>query len=290
MVQYLKRRVVLLFKYSELIKDNIKYKASLITLWAIIGLSLANIITTIMWRAHAGFSFYLTKIFADFSRDYIINNENMPKEILIVVITACTVLPYVVCALFYKKRPLYAIIALGLLVVDSAMFCIDFVVYLLIGNVMSLIDFVIRVAACVILLMYVMEGRDLWYTVKDADSLEEIFGTISEAEALAESEIEVNVNVRKIVISRKSEMFGFLANCEIFVDGESAGFIRSGQTRAIDVSVSAHSIMVISQNGNESEETAVENGKENVVFIMSVKPKLFAPAMPVLSAYEVKEN
>ena len=184
-----------MFKYSELIKDNIKYKASLITLWAIIGLSLANIITTIMWRAHAGFSFYLTKIFADFSRDYIINNENMPKEILIVVITACTVLPYVVCALFYKKRPLYAIIALGLLVVDSAMFCIDFVVYLLIGNVMSLIDFVIRVAACVILLMYVMEGRDLWYTVKDADSLEEIFGTISEAEALAESEIEVNVNM-----------------------------------------------------------------------------------------------
>lgn len=278
-----------MFKYSEIIKSNIKYKISLIALWTLIGLSLVNIITTILRGFHAGFSFYLTQIFASFSKDYIQTYTNFPKEILIVIITGCTVIPYAICALFYKKRPLFAMIAGGLLVFDSVLYCIDFVVYLMDGSVMFAVDFLIRVGASVVILMYILEGRELWYSIKDADSLEEIFGNINEAEAMADGEIQ-NVNVRKIVVSRKNETWGFLADCEIIVDGESAGFIKNGQSKTIDVSVSAHQVMVIAQNGSESEAVDVENGRANKVFVVSVKPKLTAPTLPVITLYEAKEN
>jgi hypothetical protein len=157
------------------------------------------------------------------------------------------------------------------------------------GSFMFAVDFLIRIGASVVILMYILEGRELWYSIKDADSLEEIFGNINEAEAMAEGEIQ-NVNVRKIVGSRKNETWGFLADCEILVDGESAGFIKNGQSKTIDVSVSAHQVMVIAQNGSESETVDVENGRANKVFVVSVKPKLTAPTLPVITPYEAKEN
>ena len=276
-----------MFKYSELIKNNIRYKLSTIALFAISALSLINIFTIIVFERHFGFCYYLTNIFAQYSWEYIISHDNLTKEIIIVAITVFSTVPYIICGIFARKRPLFTMIAVILLFLDSLMFCVDFIGLVSVGHYGYLIDFIIRIVAGVLMVKYILDGRELWYTIKDADSLEEIFGEMEEIPVDEEAE---SINVRKLHLYRKSEMWGFLTNCEVLIDGESRGFIRSGENKSFDLTVSAHELMVIAQNGAESESISVENGRENVVFLLGVRPKLFQAANPIITEHHKAEN
>ncbi len=250
-------------------QNDAKYRNARISLLMIVILSALNLVSIILTETYFLFSAYLTQIIA-ISGFYVYAETGWAIVYVITfIIGLVSVVPYLICWIFSKKKVGWMIAALVLFSLDSVLFFFDFLVSLLSGDLYGIIDLLIRSWALVSLAMAVNYGLKAAkepknvYEEETAENLYEDFYASKE-----DNTVETQ---RTLTIRRKKSYVGCAIKFVCFINGKEVCTLKNGETQSLTVSGKAFDIGVMFNNGLATATEKIPEGTEDLDYTIYVK-------------------
>lgn len=146
--------------------------------------------------------------------------------IISIVMAIVSIIPYLFCWIFSKKKLGWMIAALVFFSLDSLVFAFDFVTILLTGDYSFIMDLLFRIWALVSIIMGVVYGvkaKKEEQVKQDAPQTEESFEDyISEAS-------------RTVTVIRKKTFVGCTISVVCFINGKAVCAVKNGEMQKIQI-------------------------------------------------------
>lgn len=258
------------------IQNSIKYKSARTSLLILSVFSVLNIFFIIFGDMYFLFSSYTTQVLAFIGFEAYADGETVLTAVFI-AISLLSVIPYLVCYFFSKKKIGWMIGALVLFSIDTLWFAYGLI------NVIS-IDFAL-IADCIwdiffhayalyALISCVVYGVKMKKNATDAE--EDLSGSTYTSDITAEE-------TRKITVTKKKESYGFALECVCCIDGKNMGTIKNGETKEFYIDDNAHTMVVVTSAGISTDAISIPNGFGDKSYEIKFKFNFFKGAIPTVT-------
>ncbi|MBO5313620.1 MAG: hypothetical protein J6B29_06610 [Clostridia bacterium] len=252
-------------------QNNLKYKNARGSLLAVVVLSLVNLFAIIFADVYFLFSSYITQIFAFMGwEEYVVTGE-LTSAIIYIVLGIISVVPYLLCYFLSKKSIGWMIGATVLFTLDTVLFLVDFIPYVIAGNMDGIIDLVFHAYALISLIACVVYG----FKAKGTKA-QELEPPLTYSDELAQES-------RTVTISKKKQAYGFAAKSVCYIDDEQVAVLGNGEERTVSVDGNEHILMVVTGNGESSERVKIPAGYGNKSYEITFKSHFVKGAIPVVT-------
>ncbi len=252
--------------------SEVKYRSMRMTLLAVLLFSVINIFF-LLGDSYFLFSAYLSQIIS--YSGVLLYRES--GEIFFYIICAflafLTLVPYLLCFIFSKKRVGWMIAALAFFAIDSVIFTVDLISY---PQINSIIDIIFRVYALVSLSLAVKYGLD----AKKEAAMQEAAAAITVNEAAEDTETakEGTENdppaTRSLIIRRKKGFVACAASVGVYINGTAAAKLKNGQNVTVTAPADQFTIALSLGVGNAlsaSSSFTIPAGEGTLDYTVSIK-------------------
>lgn len=255
---------------------NAKYKQARSFLLLIVIFSVINLVSVAFANTYFLFSAYLTQIIAFVGAQMYLETGGIVFLIIFGIIGLVTIVPYLLCYIFSKKRVGWMLAAMILFAADSALFLIDFVSALAAGEPGLITDFIIHGAALFYLIYGVVNGKKLKAAEQEMDAMPE------NEDEQNDPTLDPTYNaVRQITVRRKKKFAGMAVAIDCYVDDQLLCSLKNGEEKVLTLNENAHTIVFFFPGGNPSRPVTVPEGIENYGYEAWVKTGMVAASIEV---------
>ena len=255
-----------------------RFKNARISLLAVLIFSFVNVFTIIFTDTYFLFSSYITSVVtATGAVFYIESGENAIFLIATILVSVITLLPYLFCYLFGKKRNGWLIAALVLFAIDTAILLIFTIEALAVGEISGIMDIVLHIYVLVTLALGVSAGAKLKANANSGEQAEENGAqnqAVFENANANQREVALNPEMatvsRTITLTRKKSFYGCAVKFDCLVDGAKLDTLANGKTVSIQIDGNAHQL-VVKGGMVVSKMLVIPEGTENFDFNVYLK-------------------
>ena len=216
-----------------------RYKSMRWTLLLILIFSALNIFS-LLGNRYFLFSTYLSQVISVVGVMLYRDSGEIFFFILSAILALISLVPYLLCFIFSKKKAGWMIGALAFFAFDSVLFVIDLISYPMLESVF---DVIIRIYALVSLVLAVKYGTDAKKEVAAREAAEKAAAEAAEAEkaeavegdADGESAEPAERATRTLTIRRKKAFVACAATVTVYVNGVSAAVLKNGTDASLSV-------------------------------------------------------
>ena len=245
------------------VQSDMKYKQAKGSLLAIILFSLVNLFAITFTDSYFLFSAYFTQLFG-YMAWAAAEEAVMGLAFVFIFIGALTLVPYLLCFIFAKKRYGWLIAALVMFSLDTLLLLIDSIGAFAAGDISYLLDLVFHAYALYALGSAIAAG-------KQAKKINEEVAT---TEAVTEKSAELTLERRKVVIEREKKFTGCAVAFVCYVDGKETVAVKNGETVEINIDGNAHELAVMIGKTGRADSIQLREGLSTVYVKLSVKSSL----------------
>ena len=255
-----------------------RFKNARISLLAVLIFSFVNVFTIIFTDTYFLFSSYITSVVtATGAVFYIESGENAIFLIATILVSVITLLPYLFCYLFGKKRNGWLIAALALFAIDTAILLIFTIEALAVGEITGIMDIVLHIYVLVTLAQGVSAGAKLKANANSGEQAEEngaqnqaVFENANANQQEVAFNPEMATVSRTITLTRKKSFYGCAVKFDCLVDGVKLDTLANGKTVSIQIDGNAHQL-VVKGGMVVSKMLVIPEGTENFDFNVYLK-------------------
>jgi len=216
-----------------------RYKSMRWTLLIILVLSALNVFS-LLSDTYFLFSTYLSQILSIVGVSLYRESGEIFYFVFCAILALISLVPYLLCFIFSKKRVGWMIGALAFFALDSVIFVIDLISYPMIE---SIFDIIIRIYALVSLALAVKYGTDAKKEVAAREAAEKAAAEAAAAEkaeavegdADGENAEQTEPATRSLTIRRKKAFVACAATVTVYVNGVSAAVLKNGTDASLSV-------------------------------------------------------
>ena len=249
-----------------------KYKNARLSLLLVLIFSVLNLIMMFS-NTYLLFSARIPLVIATVG--LIMHQDTMEVIYLVITIALAviTLIPYLLCWLFSKKRVGWMIAALVIFSVDTVFLLIDVPSYLASGDFSIFIDVIIHGIIIYELAVGVSSGFKLKTEAALQQQAEEQAAKLAEqaGEQTEESGEPVPEETRVITVTRKKSFVGCANPIVVYVNNQAACRIKNGQTEKITVPVTEFQLGAALPNGFAANTVIVPNGYDTPTYSLQIK-------------------
>lgn len=226
-----------------------RFKNARVSLLIVLVLSFVNIFLILFTDAYFLFSSYITSLVsATGAVMYYESGKQIIFLIATLVLAIITILPYLFCYLFSKKRVAWLIVALVLFAIDSGILLVNTIGLFSEGNISGISDIIMHVYVLVSLALGVSAGLKMKNTASNdasatTEEVQNIEPTMQQVVSNEYSEELASVS-RVMTITRKKSFYGCAVKFDCILDGNKVGFLKNGGTVEVNVDGNAHQLIV----------------------------------------------
>lgn len=261
------------------LQSEAKYKSARMSLLAIVIFSLINIFTIIFSDSYFLFSSYITQIISATGAVFYLETGETLYVVGCIILALMSVAPYFLFWILSKNHPGCMIGALALFAVDSLIFLVDFVFFLLEGDFTFIIDLVFRAWALGSLIVAVKYGFE---AKKHANSMPAVSPTDFYANDAAFEQNENAMISRQITLVRPKRFAAMAVQFLCSADGQSAGKLANGKSLTFALDGNAHELIVQLPNGVAMCGINVPAGAEHRAYEVHIKMGAFSTTLTAL--------
>ncbi len=229
-----------------------RFKNARISLLLVLICSLVNIFLITFADYYFLFSSYITSVVtATGAIFYIESGNNAIFLIATILVSVITLLPYLFCYIFGKKRNGWLIVALVLFAIDTAILLIFTIEALAVGEITGIMDIVFHIYVLVSLAQGVSAGAKLKVNSNSGEQIEEngvqtqeVFENANERQQEITFNPEMATVSRTITLTRKKSFYGCAIKFECLIDGAKVETLANGKTVSIQIDGNAHQLVV----------------------------------------------
>ena len=252
-------------------QEDVKYKNGRMSLLIIVICSALNIILPVLLGSYFLFSAYIPMYVADLGYYMYVESGEMLLWIIGIIIGFITLVPYVLCFIFSKKKVGWMIDALVMLGLDTLFFIPDFIFFMANGELSALLDLAFHIYALVTLIMGVVAGT------KAEKQARPEFET-----SAADVGVDVNVNdslegdtsspfTRTLILVRPKAYAACAVKFVFFVNGSDVCTLKNGETSTLTVTGNSFELSAAMANGLGSTTVTVPAGTADISYTLVVK-------------------
>lgn len=245
------------------VQSDMKYKQAKGSLLAIILFSLVNLFALTFTDSYFLFSAYFTQLFG-YMAWAAAEEAAMGLAFVFIFIGALTLVPYLLCFIFAKKRYGWLIAALVMFSLDTLLLLIDSIGAFAAGDMSYLLDIIFHAYALFALGSAIAAG-------KQAKKINE---EVAATEAVTEESAELTLERRKVVLEREKKFTGCAVPFICYVDGKEVAAVKNGETVEINVDGNTHELTVMVVNTGRAASIQLREGLSTVYVKLSVKSSL----------------
>ena len=255
------------------IKTSAQYKQVRISLLLVIVFSVLNIFAMSFADMYFLFSSYLTQVIAAVGAGLFLETQNALFLVVFFGLALASVIPYILFFIFSKKHVGWMIAALVLFSLDSLLFLVDFVGFLLAGDYSFVFDLLIRAYVLWSLIMGVKYGKKLQKKNPYAINLE-FAPSATAASAFAANTAGQSAEpavMRTLTLTRKKRFSGCAMQLNCYIDGQLAASFKNGETKTVPVDANAHEVVVMAPQGHLSGSMMLPADSANRSYEFAIK-------------------
>ena len=239
-------------------------------LLAVIILSVVNLFSVTLTDTYFLFSSYVTQLLAVWGAVFYLETQAVVFPIIFGILGLITVVPYVLCYLFSKKRAGWMIAAFVLFGIDSLIFLVDFISLITVGEISMLMDLVIRIWVIVSLAQGVKYGLRV---KKDEESTEaESVPTAADYHPDGEEVFDEMASVtRSLTVSREKSFAGCALKLFIFTNGKERESLKNGETQTVEIDGRECELVIMAANGAAGDAVKIPAGYDNKRYTVKCK-------------------
>ena len=258
------------------LQTEAKYKSARMSLLAIVLFSLVNIFSITFAESYFLFSSYVTQLISATGAMFYYETGETLFVVVSIILAVISVVPYLLFWIFSKNHPGCMIGALVLFSVDSFIFLIDFIVFLLSGDFSFIIDLVFRVWALASLIIAVKYG---FQAKKLANSVPAVSPMDFYTDDAAFEHSENAMISRQITLVRPKRFAGMAVQFSCLADGQQIGKLANGKSLTFALDGNAHELIVQLPNGVAMCGISVPAGAERRAYEVHLKMTMFSTTL-----------
>ncbi len=252
--------------------SEVKYRSMRMTLLGILIFSLINIFF-LLGDSYFLFSAYLSQIISYSGVLLYRESGEIVFYIMGAFLAFLTLVPYLLCFIFSKKRVGWMIAALAFFAIDSVIFTVDLVSY---PQINSIIDIIFRVYALVSLALAVKYGLDAKKeaAMQEAAAAITVNETAEHAETAKEGAENDQPATRALIIRRKKGFVACAASVGVYINGVAAATLKNGHSVTLTAPANEFTIALSLGVGNAlsaSSSFTIPAGEGTLDYTVSVK-------------------
>lgn len=252
------------------VQSDMKYKQAKGSLLAIILFSFINLFALTFTDSYYLFSSYITQLFGIMAW-VALEEASTALVAIFIIIGALTLIPYLLCFIFAKKRVGWMIAALVLFSIDTLLLIIMELPYIAESGITIIIDLVFHAYGIFALATAVKYGLQ-------AKKIKE---SPVEPAPITEENAELTLERRTVVIEREKRFVGCSAVFTCYIDGTEVCKIKNGQTTEISIDGNEHEFGVIEAYKGQATSTRLRAGLGTINIKLSAK-STFSGIVPVI--------
>ena len=245
-----------LTRYKLTSKNEMGYGGARSSILAILLFSVINIFSIAFGDSYFLFSSYITQLLV-FEGLYA-STEMQDSMFLVIffVMAVISVIPYLLCFLFSKKRTGWMIVAAVLFSIDTAIFFYDFVVYLLLGYYSGIVDAIFHVWALVSIIRGVVFAKKMKIEQQE----------IALATAPCEEYVSDFQRTVTVTYNKKTK-----TTIVCFVNGKAVCVLKGGESHSFVIDERAVTLTGALTTGQPMGSVQIPSGTSNLSYEMALK-------------------
>ena len=268
-------------------QNEAKFRNARLSLLLIVVFSAVNIFSVVLLDTYFLFSAYIPQILASIGAMLYFDTGIVAIYFIFAVIGLLTVVPYLLCWIFSKKKQGWMIAALVMFSLDSVLFLIDFVSLLMQGDFSYIIDLAIRVWALVSLIFGVKYGLKTKAEAanKEPDEVCDVIeDTYEEVTEVAYGGAE-----RTVTVIRKKSYIGCAMPMICYANGKEVCQLKNGETKSFTVSDKPFELGAMFKNGMCSGSLSVDAGTDALNYKVAIKAGMIANTIIITPADQAEK-
>ena len=254
-----------MFKAAQ---TDAKYRSARGSLLALIFLSVVNLFSIPFMGRYWLFSAYVPHILAvTGTKDYL-ETGSTTFLIVCIVLGLISLVPYILCCIFSKKRVGWMIAALVLFSIETAILLLDTVVLLLMGDASFLVDAIFHVAALVAIIQGVVYGVRKNKLAAQGITADPVAPAEADAGYDADGMGDIQ---RALTLNRAKKLSGCAIKFKVFVNGVQVGVLTNGATLSLNVPGSGFELGVASEDSSVYALERIPAGYDALSYTTAIK-------------------
>ena len=262
-------------KISEF-QNGLKYKSARTSLLILIIFSAVNLFSLTFGGFYFLFSSYITQIFAILGYEAAYLNDTVGVA-LFIALGLVSVLPYVLCYIFSKKKIGWMIGALVLFSIDTLILAYD-IVTVIMGDAKYISEYIwdifFHAYALYALISCVVYGVKLKNS--QSDESEELGSSPLVSDGLINE-------ARRITVTKKKETYGWALECLCCIDGNNVGTVKNGETKEFYIDENVHTLVIVTSAGVSTEPVTIPSDLGDKAYEVKFKFNFFKGATPTIT-------
>ncbi len=222
-----------------------RYSNGRINLMLVVIMSVVNLITIVVANTYFVFSSYITQIFAYIGMSfYISSGGQVVWPVIFGLLGLLSIVPYVLCFIFSKKKKGWLIAAAVIFIIDSLVLLIDAVPGVMAGDISMILDVVLHGYVLYSLISALKNAEKALAPVEE-DPIEAAFAEQAVTEGQEGFEVAF-APTRTVTVTREKKFTGALGAMTVTIDGAPVATLSNGETVNLQVNTDGHAICVVS--------------------------------------------
>lgn len=243
-------------------QNDAKYRNARASLLMIVIFSALNVFSIAFGDMYFLFSAYVSQILVFVGLEMSFEAGDNTFLIISMVMAIVSIVPYLLCWIFSKKKFGWMIAALVFFSLDSIIFAFDFAALLLTGDYSFIIDLLFRIWAFVSIIMGVV------YAVKAKKEDQMKQETPQMEEPLDDYVSEVS---RTVTVIRKKSFVGCTVPVVCFIDGKAVCALKNGESQKFQLDERAAELAGALPNGYAIGSIKIPAGAKDLAYEMVMK-------------------
>ena len=253
------------------LQNKNRYDQGRYALLTVVILSLINLFSIVAIDRYYLFSSYITKSLGVKGAILYMDTGDVIFPILYGFIGFITVIPYFLCFLFSKKHVGWMIGALVLFSIDSACFLSEFILYVSVGELSTILDALVRVWVLVSLALGVKYGLRVNKDEKEMEVAEVPATELDYNPAATEDFDEKSTVTRMLTVTRAKSFVGCALKMQIFVNGKEVESLKNGETKSVQIDGREAELFILAQGASTSNVVQIPAGYDNKSYTFKCK-------------------
>ena len=268
-------------------QNESKFRNARLSLLSIVIFSAVNLFSVILLDTYFLFSAYIPQILAAVGASLYFETGIVAVYLIFAVIGLISIIPYLLCWIFSKKKKGWMIAALVIFSLDSLLFLVDFVSLLMQGEFSFLIDLVFHVWALVSLILGVKYG--LKAKAESAGNENEELSDFIEDSNEDATEVADGGVLRTVTVTRKKSYIGCAIPMFCYVNGKEVCQLKNGETKSFEVSDKSFELGFMLKNAMCSGSIQVDAGTDALAYTAAMKAGMMANTIVITPTGEVEK-
>ncbi|MBO5047255.1 MAG: hypothetical protein J6D19_02470 [Clostridia bacterium] len=242
-------------------QNDAKYKNARLSLLLIVLFSVVNVFSMTFGDTYFLFSAFLPQILVMVGLELTYEAGDNLYMIVAMVIAVISIVPYLLCWIFSKKRVGWMIAALVFFILDSLLFVESLIAMLSAGEFSFILDLLFRIWALGSIIMGVVYGVRAKKEAKEKKD-----APVEEVQDEYISDIQ-----RTITVVRKKSFVGSAVPIVCYVNGKAVCALKNGETQTFQIDERAVQMSGALSNGLGVGDIDIPAGTTNLTYEMVMK-------------------